>query len=342
LFQSACHACAIGVPSLASCCKLARAGQEVTAYEPNSAVSVTRVGAWAGDSLALGEDWYFLSQEAAAVVAITLLAGLSSSRLRQRLFGRRSPQIHSLAVLPLVNLSSDKDQDYFTDGMTEELTTDLGRISALRVISRTSAMQYKGTKKPLPEIARELNVDALIEGTVTRSGNHLRITANLVQAFPEKHLWAESYESQVGDALTVQGEISQAVAREVKVQLTHNERSLLAAARPVNPEAQDRLFGMDSKKVAELREAIAKSGAQGYWKRTLENYKETARSNYAPSVLVAATCVRLNDKECALGWLEKGFEERDDLMINLKVEPVFDRLRMEPRYQELVRRVGIP
>ena len=485
---------------------------------------------------------------AAALVAIALIAGLSSSRIRQRLFGRRSPQIRSLAVLPLVNLSSDKDQDYFTDGITEELTTDLGKISALRVISRTSAMQYKGTKKPLPEIARELNVDALIEGTVTRSGNHLRITANLVQAFPEKHLWAESYDSQVGDALTVQGEISRAVAREVKVQLTQNERSLLAAARPVNPEAQDlylrglytfrgrdraeaekaidyfrraiekdpnyaaayaglanvysdwipgmsrprdrmpkakesalkalsldetladahsslgsielfydwdwnaaekefkrtmelnpnhvwshewhsrglvtsgrteeaiaeaelslglspspldwdvpiwvfllarrydlalqreqetlelepnfsfghfelaqiyehegrekeaaqeflkadELFGMDSKKVAELRETIAKSGAQGYWKRTLENYKETARSNYAPSVLVAATCVRLHDKECAVEWLEKGFEERDDLMINLKVEPVFDRLRMEPRFQELVRRVGIP
>ena len=485
---------------------------------------------------------------AAAVVAITLLAGLSSSRVRQRFFGRRSPQIRSLAVLPLVNLSSDKDQDYFTDGMTEELTTDLGKISALRVISRTSAMQYKGTKKPLPEIARELNVDALIEGTVTRSGNHLRITTNLVQAFPEKHLWAKSYESQVDDVLTVQGQISEAVAREIQVQLTQNEKSLLVAARPVNPEAQDlyfrglytfrgrdaaesekaldyfrraiekdpnyaaayagladvysdwipgmprprdlmpkakesalkalsldetladahsslgnielfydwdwiaaekefrrtmelnpnhlwahewhsrglvasgrteeaiaeaelslrldpspinwdypiwvfllarrydlalqreqetlelepnfsfghfeqaqiyehtgrareaaqeflkadELFGMDSKKVAELKEAIAESGAEGYWKRTLENYKETARSNYVPSVLVAATCVRLNDKECALGWLEKGYEERDDLMINLKVEPVFDRLRMEPRYQELVRRVGIP
>ena len=485
---------------------------------------------------------------AAAAVAIMLLAGLSSNRVRQRLFERRSPQIRSLAVLPLVNLSSDKDQDYFTDGMTEELTTDLGKIGALRVISRTSAMQYKGTKKSLPEIARELNVDALIEGTVTRSGNHLRITANLVQAFPEKHLWAESYESQVNDALMVQGQISEAVAREIQVQLTQNEKSLLAAARPVNPEAQDlylrglytfrgrdtaeaekaldyfrraiekdpnyaaayaalanvysdwipgmsrprdrmpkakesalkalslddtladahsslgnielfydwdwivaekefkrtmelnpnhvwahewhsrglvasgrteeaiaeaelslgldpsplnwdypvwvfilarrydlavrrnqeilelepnfswghfelaqiyehegrekeaaqeflkadELFGMDSKKVAELREAIAKSGARGYWERMLENYKETAWSNYAPSVLVAATCVRLNDKECALGWLEKGFEERDDLMVNLKVEPVFDRLRMEPRYQELVHRVGIP
>jgi len=103
-----------------------------------------------------------------------------------------APQIRSLAVLPLENLSGDPNQEYFADGMTEELTTDLGKISALRVISRTSAMQYKGTKKSLPDIARELNVDAVVEGTVARSGSHLRITANLLQTFPEKHLWAES------------------------------------------------------------------------------------------------------------------------------------------------------
>jgi TolB-like protein len=150
------------------------------------------------------------------VVAIGLLVTLRLSRVRERLFGtHRPPRIQSLAVLPLVNLSSDAGQDYFADGMTDELTTDLGKISALRVISRTSAMQYKGSKKPLGEIARELNVDAVVEGTLARSGNHLRITANLVQASPESHLWAESYESEVGDALTVQGEIAQAVAREV-------------------------------------------------------------------------------------------------------------------------------
>ena len=145
---------------------------------------------------------------AALVVAIALLVGLSSSRVRERLFGRpSSPRIQSLAVLPLVNLSGNPDLDYFADGMTEALTTDLGKISALRVISRTSVLQYKGTKKPLPEIARELNVDALIEGTVSRTGNHLRITANLLQASPEKHLWAESYESELGDILTVQGQV---------------------------------------------------------------------------------------------------------------------------------------
>ncbi|HEV7512270.1 MAG TPA: winged helix-turn-helix domain-containing protein [Candidatus Acidoferrum sp.] len=486
------------------------------------------------------------------VVAIGLLVTLRLSRVRERLFGtNRPPRIQSLAVLPLVNLSSDAGQDYFADGMTDELTTDLGKISALRVISRTSAMQYKGSKKPLGEIARELNVDAVVEGTLARSGNHLRITANLVQASPESHLWAESYESEVGDALTVQGEIAQAVAREVRVQLTQQEQHLLAAVRPVNPEAQDlylrgfytlnsgsgsaessekaikyfqqaiekdpnygaaycglaivyatwipgmthgprelmpkakefvlkalsldntlaaahsllgsiklfydwdwfaaeqeykqtmklnpndiwahnwhsrglvtagrteeaiaetkislavtpspifwdypiwvcvlahrydlaserahqlvevapnwvwghfemaqvlaqqgklveaaqeslkadELFGTDPKQIAQLKEAMTKSGAQGYWRRTLENYRESAKSNYVPSVLVAQACMRVGDKECAFEWLERGFDERDDLMINLKVEPVFDSLHSDPRFQDLVHRVGIP
>ncbi|HWY06270.1 MAG TPA: tetratricopeptide repeat protein [Candidatus Acidoferrales bacterium] len=176
----------------------------------------------------------------AVIAGIALIVSLSRSAIRERLLGVRStPRIQSLAVLPLVNISSDGDQDFFADGMTEELTTDLGKIGALRVISRTSAMQYKGTKKPLPEIARELNVDAVVEGTVARAGNHLRITANLLQTSPEKHLWGEKYESEVGDALTVQGQIAQAVAREIQVKLTPGEQKLLGNARPVNPKAHD-------------------------------------------------------------------------------------------------------
>lgn len=409
-------------------------------------------------------------------------------------------------------------------------------------------MQYKGTKKPLPQIARELNVDALIEGTVSRSGNHLRITTSLVQPFPEKHLWAETYESQVGDALNLQAEISQAVAREIRVQVRQQEKNLLTAARPVDPEAQDlylrgrytfrvtnkaesekaasyfqralekdpnyaaayaglatvystwipgmprprdlmpkakefakkavtlddtsadahsvlgsielfydwdwiaseaefkrtmelnpsqawarqwhsrglvssgrtqegiaeaqrsleldpspfdwdypvwvfilgrrydlalqraqelidfspdypwghfelvriyeqtgrledaareslksdELFGLEPGKLRELKEALATSGQQGYWRRVLQNYRESAKSNYVPSVLVAETCVRVADMECAFQWLEKGFEERDDLMINLTVEPIFNGIRSDPRFQNLVRRIGIP
>src|SRR5215472_2369647 len=130
------------------------------------------------------------------VIAFATVLGLVI--YRQHRFARHSgPAIQSIAVLPLTNLSKDADQDYFADGMTEELITDLGKIGSLRVISRTSVMQYKGTKKPVPEIARDLSVDAIIEGTVSRSGNHLRIMANLLQASPEKHLWAETYDSDV-------------------------------------------------------------------------------------------------------------------------------------------------
>jgi hypothetical protein len=104
----------------------------------------------------------------------------------------------------------------------------------------------------------------------------------------------------------------------------------------------EELFGAEPRKIAQLKEAFAKSGAQGYWRRTLENYKETAKSNYVEPVLVAEACARIGDKECTFEWLEKGFEERDDLMINLKVEPVLDSLHSDPRFQDLVRRVGIP
>jgi TolB-like protein/DNA-binding winged helix-turn-helix (wHTH) protein len=176
----------------------------------------------------------------AAALLLGLLVAANVGGFRQRLFGEqpRTP-IQSIAVLPLVNLSNDVNQDYFADGMTEALTTDLGKISALRVISRTSVMQYKGTKKPLPEIARELNVDGLVEGTVSRSGNHLRITANLLQAYPERHLWAESYESDVGNVLALQGQVAQAIAREIQVKLTPQEQKLLGSTRTVDPQAHD-------------------------------------------------------------------------------------------------------
>jgi TolB-like protein/DNA-binding winged helix-turn-helix (wHTH) protein len=458
--------------------------------------------------------------------------------------------IRSLAVLPLANLSGQPDQDYFADGITEELTTDLGKISALRVISRTSTLQYKGSKKPLPEIARELNVDAIVEGTVARSGSHVHITANLIQASPERHLWAESYEGEVADALTVQGEIAQAVGRKIGLNITEKERELLTVRRPVNTEAQDlymegrfawnfaenaeasqkavnyfqqavdrdpsfakayaalasvyavwipgmaqgprdrmprarefamkalaldntiseshstlgmihlfydwnwfaaeeeykqaialnpsffwvhswharglvargqaeqavaeaqrviglspsplnwdypiwvfvlarredlarerseqllrvapqwtwahfsaaqvyelngnsekavqeflkadELFGTEPRKIVQLKQAFAKYGSQGYWRQTVQNYKQTAKSSYVEPVLVAEACARIGDKECAFEWLEKGLNERDDLMINLNVDPPLESLHSDPRFQELVRRAGIP
>jgi TolB-like protein/DNA-binding winged helix-turn-helix (wHTH) protein len=175
----------------------------------------------------------------AALLALNVV-GLRERTLRAVRAVREPPlQIQSIAVLPLENLSGDPQQEYFADGMTEELITNLGKISALRVISRTSVMRYKGTKKPLPEIAKELSVDAIVEGTVLRSGNRVRVTANLLHASTDRHLWAESYERDLGDVLTLQSEVAQAVAREIKVAISPAESRGLAKVRPVNPAAYE-------------------------------------------------------------------------------------------------------
>jgi TolB-like protein/Flp pilus assembly protein TadD len=180
--------------------------------------------------------WLVLVAALAAVFAV--VAALNFETLRTRLSGG-APRIRSLAVLPLENLSGDKEQEYFADGMTEELITNLAKISALKVISRTSAMQYKGTKKPLPQIAKELNVDALIEGSVLREGGQVRITAQLIQASTDQHLWAESYQRDLRGVLALQGEIASVIAEKVRAALTPTERARLASARPVNPETHE-------------------------------------------------------------------------------------------------------
>jgi TolB-like protein len=135
------------------------------------------------------------------------------------------PWIESIAVLPFENLSRDPEQQYFADGMTDALITDLSKISALRLISRTTVRRYKGTRKPLPQIAKELHVDAVVQGTVLRSGNRVRISAQLIRPAPERHLWAESYERDLGDVLGVQAEITQAIAREIRRALTPTEQT---------------------------------------------------------------------------------------------------------------------
>lgn len=167
-----------------------------------------------------------------------ILLWFNADKLRTRIFARpRSPEIHSIAVLPLENLSHDPEQQYFADGMTDALITDLAKIHALRVISRNSIMQYKGNPKPMPQIARELNVDAVVEGTVMRSGDRVRITAQLIEAPKDRHLWAETYEGSLRDVLSLQGEVAKAVAGQVRVQLTAQERTQLSNARQVDPVA---------------------------------------------------------------------------------------------------------
>jgi len=149
-------------------------------------------------------------------------------------------QIRSIAVLPLDNYSGDPNQEYFSDGMTDELTTDLAKISALRVISRSSVMQFKGEhRKPPPEIAKMLKVDAVIEGSVARSGNRVRINAQLIDAPADKHLWANSFERDSRDVLALEDELASAVAKEIEVQLTPDEQARLTTASTVNPTAYD-------------------------------------------------------------------------------------------------------
>ncbi len=147
------------------------------------------------------------------------------------------PTIRSLAILPLENLSGDASQDYFADGMTDELITDLGQISALRVISRTSVMTYKGVRKPLAQIAGELNVDAVVEGSILRSGERVRITAQLIQLPADKHLWAQSYEGDIRDVLTLQNQVARAIAEQIRATLNRQEQAALEGAKAVNPEA---------------------------------------------------------------------------------------------------------
>lgn len=180
---------------------------------------------------------------AAAAVSGTLviLFWINLSGLRERVLRRimPPPRIQSIAVLPLESLSSDPDQQYFADGMTETLLTDLGRIRALRVISRQSIMRYKGSKKPLTEIARELNVDAIVEGTVQRSGDRVRVTAQLLQGRTDRHLWSESYERSFRDVLSLQSEVAQDIAEEIEVRLAPEETRNFTAARTSNFEAYE-------------------------------------------------------------------------------------------------------
>jgi TolB-like protein len=196
-----------------------------------------------------------------AAAAVVLLALLSVPATRARLF---PPKLgNSIAVLPLQSLSDDPEQRHFADAMTDLLLTDLGRIPQLRVVSRQSVLQYAGSHKDLPQIARELKVDTIVEGTVRREGRRVRITAQLIHAPTDRHLWAQSYERDLGDALDMQQEVAESIAREIGVQLA--PASQKREARHVSPAAREAFLrglsfldaGDDGKATQEFRAAIA-------------------------------------------------------------------------------------
>ena len=178
----------------------------------------------------------------ALAFTLVVLVALGSAFWLVRMANNRTaaaPRLRSIAVLPLQNLSGDPSEEFFVDGVTEQLITDLAKVGSLRVISRTSVMRYKGTRKGLPEIARELNVDAIVEGSVIRSGQRVRVTAQLVQAPTDQHLWAETYDGDLGDILKLQGEVAGAIAGQVRAHLTPTEQALMRRAHAVNPGAYD-------------------------------------------------------------------------------------------------------
>ena len=195
------------------------------------------------------------------VLALAAAVGINAGWIRERLGGiGGAAGIRSLAVLPLQNLSGDPGQDYFADGMTDALTASLAQIHSVRVVSRTSAMLYKGSKKPLREIARDLHVDAVVEGSFARSGDRVRITAQLIRAQTDAHFWAKSFERQLGDILTLQGEIARAIAEQIEAELTVDERNRLAAGRPVVAKAYEAYllgrFSLDKGTEEGMRDAL--------------------------------------------------------------------------------------
>jgi TolB-like protein len=215
----------------------------------------------------------WLALAAASVAVLVVLALLDVAGVRHRVLGGAAgPRYRSLAVLPVVNLSGDAGQEYFADGMTDALITDLSKIGALKVISRTSVMQYKEAKKPLPQIARDLKVDTVLEASVMREGGRVRVTAQLIEAATDQHLWTETYDREMTSILALQSEVAQAVARAIRVRLRPEEQTRLAGGRKVNPATYEAylrgMYYLDKstpvdiqKGMAYLHEAVASDPA---------------------------------------------------------------------------------
>lgn len=216
----------------------------------------------------MGFRWKVAWIPALAVAALVTAAFVfDMDGIRNRIFAWGVPPIHSIVVLPLDNLSGDANQEYFADGMTDALITDLAQSSDLKVISRTSAMQYKGARRPLPEIARALGVDAVVEGSVVRSGGRVRITAQLIYAPSDRHLWAESFEGPANDILSIQDDVARTIADRVQGKLSSQLKQTITTRKAINPDAYESylrgLYFFDK------REAEASKKSADYFRKAI-------------------------------------------------------------------------
>jgi TolB-like protein/DNA-binding winged helix-turn-helix (wHTH) protein/Tfp pilus assembly protein PilF len=241
--------------------------------DANPATQVRREEGQTGGNFKARSTLRKVSLASGLVVSLVVTSVWAWQKWRARMPAPEGP-ITSIAVLPLENLSGDKEQEYFADGMTDQLITDLAKISAIRVISRTSTIHYKRTEKPLPQIGQELNVDVVVEGTVTRAGSRVRITAQLVRATTDRHLWAGEYDGDLGDILKLQGQVARAITDEIQIKLTPQEDLHLASARPVNPESHDAY--LKGRYYLEKWSADGTKVAIGYFQQAIEKDPNSA------------------------------------------------------------------
>ncbi len=260
-----------------------------------------------------------------AIILVAAAFAFNVAGVRNWNIGGGVPPIHSIAVLPLENLSGDPAQDYFADGMTDALITELAQFSSLRVISRTSAMHYKGSHRPLPEIAKELNVDAVVEGTVSRSGNRVRITAQLLEARSDRHLWAKAYDRDIREIVSLQQDVADSIVSEIQPKLRPQGSASVSRKRQVNPEAYDAyLQGMyfwhkfnkagDHRAVEYFQESIRKDPSYALGYAGLSNaYHELAYYGRPIDIMpkskeAAEKALQLDDTVAeahgALGWVK--------------------------------------
>jgi TolB-like protein/Tfp pilus assembly protein PilF len=231
-----------------------------------------------------------------SAISVALVLGLLTLTLEEALpeIGSRRTDHGSIETSILENLSGDASKQYFADGMTDELITEMGQIRALRVISRTSIMSYKGARKPMPEIGRELNVDAVVEGTVLRSGDQVRITAQLIQARSDKHLWAHSYQGDLRNTLALQNQVARAIAQEINIELSPQEQAALKNSTAVNPDAHEAY--LKGRYFWNKRTADGLKKAKDYFERAI-----ASDSNYAQAYSgLADTYALLGDWQYAV------------------------------------------
>jgi TolB-like protein/DNA-binding winged helix-turn-helix (wHTH) protein/Flp pilus assembly protein TadD len=258
---------------------------------------------FASGDVALRKSWILRAATAMIVVFVLVLVAANVRGTQDWLLGRSRPAaIHSLAVLPLEDLSLDPGEEYFADGMTDELITDLAQFGELRVISRTSAMRYKGKHESLPEIARELNVDAIVEGTVERSGGQVRVRAQLIRAADDRHIWSESFERKIQDVLALQTELASSIARQIGGQLTSPAHGRVPGNRQVSPDVYEAYlrgrYLWNKRTVEDVKKAME------YFRQAIEKDE-----NYAPAYSgLADTLILLGPREEAKSTARKALE----------------------------------